>query len=134
MKDLNHNNSKPSHFVNMFTNISEGVKSTILKPRLDSVAQRALSRVLHHPHEINRDRQETETMKSQRSTRMTNREPDVIPDESEIEVLLQIMEQYFDFLDAFDFNSCASGSTVLIVADEFTLSLPLEGLPQLSQF
>ena len=99
------------------------------------MAQRALSRVLHHPHEVNRGRQETETMKSQRSTRMTNREPDVIPtDESEIEVLLQIMEQYFDLLDAFDFSSCASGSTVLIVADEFTQSLPLEGLPQLSQF
>ena len=78
-------------------------------------------------------------MKSLRSTRMTNRDegrPDVIPAQSEMEQLLEQMEDYFDVLSQFEneLNGLTPGSTVLLIGDQSTLELPMEGLAALGGF
>ena len=118
--------------------ISQAQRENVKRAR-DAVAQRALSRVLHHPHERNRTRQETVAMKSQRSTRMTNRDEgrsDAIPAQSEMEQLLEQMEDYFDVLMDFEdeLKTIAAGSTVLLIGDQSTLELPMEGLAALGAF
>ena len=64
---------------------------------------------------------------------MSVRQEDAI-EQSEMEILLELMEDNFDLLENIDFSTIAPNSPILILGDEFTLNLPLEALHALRDF
>ena len=72
-------------------------------------------------------------MKSQRTTRMSVRQDDEI-EQTEMEILLELMEEYFNMLESIDFSTVTPNSPILVLGDEFTLNLPLEALHALRDF
>ena len=64
---------------------------------------------------------------------MSVRQDDEI-EQTEMEILLELMEEYFDMLENIDFSTVAANSAILVLGDEFTLNLPLEALHALRDF